>query len=158
WIPPDHGELIAPTSFLPRAARGRACPEPAEGMKEGVGRIQFLHMEARTDGAGSSAAAGTNKNRIFGFELRAARRSQLLPRRPHGRINRSVQWLDPTGSLLIAYSGDHQQVARPRRGDVSHACTFRLVAQQFLVLVLKQIRRRAASKADRTNPTLRIDA
>src|SRR5918994_35397 len=64
-IPPDDGETGAPTSFLPRAARGRACPGLDPGMNEGARRIRSADVQTRTNRARPSAAAGADQYRIF---------------------------------------------------------------------------------------------
>ena len=81
----------------------------------------------------------------------------LLPPRFHRRINRCVQRLSPAFPRLITHGGDHKQVPRAGCGDVRHARTLRLIAEQFLVFVLKQIGRRASGKADRAHATIGIN-
>ena len=101
-------------------------------------------MQTGTNRARSSAASRPDQYRIFRFELHTTGRLNLLPPRFHRRINRCVQRLSPAFPRLITHGGDHKQVPRAGCGDVRHARTLRLIAEQFLVFVLKQIGRRAS--------------
>ena len=73
------------------------------------------------------------------------------------RIDGLVQRAQPAFQLFVAHARNHQQIARPRGGYISHSHAFGAFAQTLFGFVLQQFPRSAAQQSCGAQALARID-
>ncbi len=71
------------------------------------------------------------------------------------RIDGFVQRTKPAVQLFVAHARNHQQIARPRGGDISHSHSFGAFAQTLFGFVVAQLQRSAAQQSCGAQPLRR---